>query len=56
MWILTTCYKCNGSGNINENTLCDICNPYGHIIDILLKGLIMVEDNIEPITPPQSPR
>ena len=56
MWILVTCYKCKGSGYLDENTFCDICNPWGQIVNHLLIGQIWVEDNIEATTPPQSPR
>lgn len=69
MWV--TCYGCNGSGfftscndknnkknysNEDEKIYCEICNPWGQIINPLLIGQFWVDDNFFPLTPPQSPR
>lgn len=55
MWY--TCHNCNGEGVINVSP-CILCSQYNiYFGDILtIYGHIWCEDNIEPITPPSSPR
>ena len=49
-----TCYKCNGSGFIN-NEECLICR-YEVARNIIIRGQIYISDNPEPVSPVSSPR
>ena len=55
MW--SRCYKCNGEENINGLD-CNICyREYDNLIVwYYFRGLIWIDDNEEPLSPPSSPR
>ena len=63
MWI--TCFHCLGSGfeydkftyhrGYKQRIICRTCNPQQIILDNLFLGLIWVEDNHDPVSPPPSP-
>ncbi len=65
MWV--SCHDCKATGfipkTLKKNSQgyyqkipCRTCNPQRILLDNLMKGQLWVEDNYEPITPPQSPR
>ena len=62
MWF--TCHNCNGTGVRETRGVgqiieeCSVCSLYNIYIDDILTiyGHIWCEDEIQPITPPSSPR
>ena len=69
MWI--TCNACSGKGTeitisfdktypckIYKTVPCKVCNPLklAILFDENVRGLIWVDDNYEPISPPRSPK
>jgi len=55
MWV--TCYQCNGEEELIDNK-CLLCDrEYSNIyIWYYYRGMIWIDDNIDPISPPTSPR
>ena len=51
-WII--CHKCNGNGYINDNE-CLLCR-YEVALNVILRGQIFVNDNVDPVSPVSSPR